>query len=403
MEKLRVAVFFGGRSAEHDVSIVSGLQTLDAIDTTRFDPFPVYIAENGQWYVGNGLRDRRNYPIEKKNPDAVLKADLMLSSSSRDGIGHIRTESVGLLKRATDYHFDVALPVLHGTFGEDGTFQGLMELAGIAYAGPRVKDAVITMDKVLAKNFFIQLGLPVLPSIPLYKPEGQDFFNVADLTNGLDITYPVCVKPAHLGSSIGVHKANNLQDLHAALLDIFGMDNCAVIEPFIENLVEYNVAVTKATGEARLSVIERPINDKNGDGNVLDFKAKYQSSDDKDSKLSVRLSEGMVSATREFNPESLGAENKQLIEQTTLTAFQYLEATGAPRFDFYGNKQTGQVWLNEINPMPGSYGYFLWEAADDTLSFTDLTSALIDEAVAQSNTRKSFKYAAQDGKSKLFG
>lgn len=404
-QRLRVAVVFGGRSAEHDVSIVSGVQTLDAIDSTQYDAFPIYIAENGQWYAGDGLRDKRNYPIAKSKVDTIFPVDLSISESTVSHRGVLKKQNAGLLNRNASITFDVAFPVLHGTYGEDGTFQGLMELCGIPYTGPRVKDAVITMDKVLAKQFFMQMGLPVLPAIPVYKPTTDGFFNVADLTANLGLEFPLCAKPANLGSSIGVHKVNNQSDLNAALLDIFGMDDCAILEPFVENLIEYNVAVSQAFGDGiRLSVIERPINDKNGDGAVLDFAAKYRSgSDDPDSKLAVRLTEGMVSSTREFNPKSLSPENKALIEHTAITVFNHLGATGAPRLDFYGNKQTGQIWLNEINPMPGSYGYFLWENADTAVSFLELTTALIHEGLRLHARDRALKHGADAGKAKLFG
>jgi D-alanine-D-alanine ligase len=401
-DKLTVAIFFGGKSTEHEVSAISGLQVLDAIDTTRYDAFPVYLDPEGCWWVGDALRKRETYPLNLSQLPDIKRVNLLLSSRHNDGKGRLSVQGgKKLFQKSKQIEFDIALPVFHGTYGEDGCFQGLMEIANIPYTGLRTTASGIVMNKDMAKKIFKDTGAPLLPSIAVEKPTDH-FFDIDSFTTDLGLSYPVLVKPCNLGSSIGIHKANNQDDLNTALLDIFRIDTKAIIEPFIENLVEYNVAVSKAFGTLQLSAIEKPFRK----GDIQDFHDKYLSAGgDGDSKLSVRLTEGMVSATRELNPKDLSDDHRALILDTASKVFETLEGTGAPRLDFYGNSETGELWLNEINPVPGSYGYFLWEASpgtDTPVTFTALITALIDEAKTIHQTQKQLRFDAGSAKAKLF-
>ncbi len=410
--KKKVAVFFGGPSAEHDVSILSGLQTLGAIDRTEFDAFAVYMAPSGRFYTGPALTDKKIYPL-KENALPKNLSEVTLHGDKGHGILRC-VGKTGLFSKQKEISYDIAFPVFHGTGGEDGCFQGMMQFMGVAYTGPRQLLATMSMNKVKAKQFFMQLGLPVLPYISIKKPVQQDsFLNVKNLYKNIDLRFPLCAKPCNLGSSIGVHKVSSEDDLDAALLDIFQMDQEVILEPFIDNLIEYNVAVSndpKTPDHVRFSAIERPLNGSDENGKVLDFKDKYQSGSSgknggklgNDSKLGVRLSEGMVSSTREFYPEKLSAKNQEMIYSVTSTLFQSLDGTGAPRLDFYGNSQTGELWLNEINVLPGSYGYFLWEASQNPVGFTELTTDLINEGFDRHRIEQSLNRQTQAGKSSLF-
>lgn len=404
--RLKVAVIFGGRSPEHDVSIVSGLQVLNAIDQGLYDAYPLYIHSTGRWFAGHGLRSKQNYPI---NPNK-LSADIfevffnIPTSTTR---GKAVFEPMGSNAPKASQIYDLVFPVLHGTNGEDGAIQGVMELANIPYTGMRQTASTIVMDKVLAKRFFERLQIPVLPCVRLKRPkhiEDSPYLDVSNITKDLNITYPVCAKPNHLGSSIGVHLCKNEEDLQVAILDIFKKDTDIIIEPFIPNLVEYNVATRRLEdGSIVLSAIEKPTaNSDIEDGKVLDFKDKYKSGSNS-SKLSVQSTDGMVSAKRTLNPTDLSLENKNLILEAAALAFEQMGGTGAPRFDFYGNKETGEIWLNEINPMPGSYGYFLWEKAPELpIFFTDFTTALIKEALDIHSEKSELSSAANEAGASLF-
>lgn len=385
--KKKIAVFFGGRSPEHDVSVVTGLQILQAIDSTRFEAFPVYIAPDGSWLVGDVLRQRYSYLL---SPDLRAQTQEVTLSLKPGRGGQLLPVKTGLFSKPKAIAFDVAVPSFHGLYGEDGNMQGLFEVAGVPYAGMRIMASSILMDKAATKKILIAAGVPVLPYAVIYRPDKGYMIEEGSLQAMMgDVRFPCIVKPVHLGSSIGVAKASNIAELRAALPVIFQMDDAAMVEPFVENLVEYNMAVSTAfDGQIRLSAIERP----KGTDELLDFKQKYLSGGNNKSgqkigsKTPGAISQGMLSLTRELNPK-LPAEIEANIKSWAKKMFAAVDGTGAPRIDFIGNSKTGELWLNEVNPWPGSIGYFLWEAAPDSVLFVDLMSALIDEALRENRKR----------------
>lgn len=380
--KKKIAVFFGGRSPEHDVSVITGLQVLQAIDSTQYDAFPVYISTQGKWYVGEALKKRENFL-----PNDQVKTQLTevtLDVTGERG-GALIPKDTPFLGKAKVIEFDVAVPAFHGLYGEDGNIQGAFELANIPYTGMRTKASSLLMDKVTSKHIFKSLGIPVLPFAAIRRPKGGYLIPEKELEELLSpVGFPCILKPSHLGSSIGVAKVNNVEEAKACLPDIFEYDDCAIAEPFVENLVEYNVAVTKSvSGEVTTSAIERPKTSEE----LLDFKQKYISGGNGKSgsktagtKTDAPVSEGMLSLTRDINPD-ISAEMQNDMQGWAVTMFDGIDGTGAPRIDFIGNAETGEIWMNEVNPIPGSFGYFLWEAAKTPTLFTDLLSSLINEAV----------------------
>ena len=385
--KKSVAVFFGGRSPEHDVSVVTGLQILSAIDSESYNAFPVYITTEGEWLVGDVLRERSAYMLSAESRKQVSAVTLDLKPGSRARLVPLKS---GLFGGGKAIEFDVAIPSFHGLYGEDGNIQGLFEVAGVPYAGTRTMASSVLMDKGATKKVLQGAGIPVLPYAMIYRPD-EGYMIAEDVLKEMmgDVDFPCIVKPNHLGSSIGVAKVENIEELRAALPGVFEFDDAAIIEPFVENLVEYNVSVSKAFGEIRLSAIERP----KATDELLDFKQKYLSGGDNKTgdktggtKTVGTISEGMLSLTRELNPE-LDAKSVQNIKDWAVAMFKAVEGTGAPRIDFIGNEKTGELWLNEVNPWPGSIGYFLWEAAEDPILFTDLLSGLIEEAVKEGRKR----------------
>lgn len=386
--KKTVAVFFGGRSPEHDVSVVSGLQILNAIDRGSYDAFAVYITPEGEWLVGDVLHDRGAYLLSDESRKSTQAVTLDLKPGAR---GRLVPLKKGLFGGGKVIEFDVAVPSFHGSFGEDGNIQGLFEFAGVPYAGMRTMASAVLMDKGATKKVLQGAGIPVLPYTMIYRPD-EGFMIAEDVLaeKTKDIGFPCIVKPSHLGSSIGVAKAENVQELRASLPTIFEFDDAAIIEPFVENLIEYNVAVSKAFGDIKLSAIERP----KATDELLDFKQKYLSGGDGKTgdktggtKAMGTISEGMLSLTRELNPD-LPAEKAQNIKDWAKAMFLAVEGTGAPRIDFIGNSESGELWLNEVNPWPGSIGYFLWEAAQDQVLFTDLMTGLIEEAFVENKKRR---------------
>lgn len=385
--KMRIAVLFGGRSPEHDVSIVSGLQALSAIDSARFEAFPVYIGTRGDWYVGEALRQRSSY-IPGRQAEGLTPVTLDLTAQGEGRL--IPLSGGGLFAKPKPVGFDVALPAFHGNIGEDGQIQGLFETAGLAYAGMRTLASAVLMDKGLTKRVLRGGDIPLLDDAAVDRPvQGLIPDRAAVEAAAQKIGFPAIVKPAHLGSSIGVAKVDDAEQLAEVLPDIFRLDSRAVIEPYVPNLVEYNVAVARIGGRVRTSAIERP---KRSD-DLLDFKQKYMSGGGKSGekgggKTPGQVSQGMLSLTRDLNPD-IPEDMAANIRRWAAEAYEIVGGTGAPRIDFLCDGETGEVWLNEVNPCPGSFGYFLWEALEeDPLLFTELLTHLIEEAVDCARARQ---------------
>lgn len=385
-KKTTIAVFFGGRSPEHDVSVVTGLQVLKAIDTSRFDAFPVYITGQGKWLVGDVLKERGNYLPDANILAKTREVTLDVLPTGRPALMPKKRR----LFNSKPIQFDVAMPAFHGLYGEDGQIQGLFEMAGIPYTGPRTLASGVFMDKEVTKHVCRSLGIPVLACNILHRPKDGYLIPEDQIEKMLDgMPYPVIVKPCHLGSSIGVAKAANAAEVSASLPAIFEYDVSAVVEPCVPNLVEYNVSVSRASGALETSAIEKP----KTNAELLDFKEKYMSGSGGKSgtKNPAESSQGMLSLTREINPK-LKEQQEKDIRDWSMRLFMAVDGTGAPRIDYLCDSKTGQIWLNEVNPQPGSFAYFLWEAAQEPVMFSRLLANLIDEAIE----RKERQYLPAD-------
>ncbi len=384
-DKKRIAVFFGGKSFEHDISILTGLQVAEAIDRSVYDVIPVYIDLDGAWWTGEALLNKSFYPLTAKNTDKITKVSFVMGNDK----SHLQPSQKGLFA-AKPIYFDFALPAFHGDYGENGCFQGLMEMAGIPYSSCRVPASSVFMDKVATKHICRSLGVPVLPEVVIHRPDTDDFLDVEKITSEVTFDFPVMVKPMSLGSSIGVSKANDKDELYAAVLKVFALDTCALVEPFVDNLEEYNISVSRAFGGIRFSAIEQPVRRQD----VLSFNDKYKAGS-KSPKTggqkfgsSSMVSEGMLSMTRQFNPDSLSEEQQKNIKEWAKKIFTAMGGLGNPRIDFMCDSKTKKLWLGEVNPIPGSFSYFLWERAEPKVNFVKLVNSLIEEG---------FKESAKDG------
>ncbi|WP_374763088.1 D-alanine--D-alanine ligase [Yunchengibacter salinarum] len=396
-----IAVLFGGRSVEHDVSILTGLQFLEALDPERYSGLPVYIDPLGHWWTGAPLLRRSQYPIKADDPPRGLqrvRPDLARPAGSRPRLVATRKGLFGT--RETLLPFDLAVPALHGSNGEDGTLQGLLDFADIPYAGCRTLAAAATMDKAFFKSICRDGGLTVLPDLVVDRPEHGQFLDPDTVAQTLSDAlgadpYPLIVKPCNLGSSVGVQRATDRDGLMAALTGVFRLDGRALVEPCVTSLVEYNVAVRRAPdGRVLTSAIERPL----AKGDVLDFANKYRAGGDAGGpKLDGAESEGMASLNRELDPESLSDAQARQIRETAESLFDGLDLAGSVRVDFLADADSGDLWLNEVNTCPGSFAYFLWEAAETRTSFLDLTHDLIREGFRLSGKRLGLTDAAAGG------
>jgi D-alanine-D-alanine ligase len=230
--KKKIAVFFGGRSPEHDVSVVTGLQILQAIDTAKYEAFPVYVGPDGEWRTGDVLRTRANYLLD----DSLKAQTTTVTLDVKPGRGgRLIPTKFKMLSKPKVIEFDAAIPAFHGLYGEDGNFQGMFEFANIPYAGMRTMASSILMDKAATKKILIAAGVPVLTYAVITRPESGYMIEEGSLSSMMgDVRFPCIVKPSHLGSSIGVAKANSVEEVRACLPAIFQYDEAAIVEPFVE-------------------------------------------------------------------------------------------------------------------------------------------------------------------------
>ena len=361
----RVAVLFGGNSPEHDVSVVTALQVMDAIDPRRFDVVPVYGDFDGGYITGPALRHRTSY---RPKP-----------SGSRGDFAWTDNGPAFVVADGDSIDFDAVIMAFHGPYGEDGREQAYLERLGIPFTGFSSLNAAIAMRKDVTKEFLASSGIPMLPHAVFHRPVGDSVPNRADVERVLDgLHFPLVLKPCSLGSSIGVALVQSMDEVEAVLPSILAKDRRVMAEPQVPNLCEYNVAVRAGPNGTITSAIERP----KTDADLLDFKEKYLSNEG-GKKGAMAPSEGMLSLTRDINP-ALPDDLDQQIRSIAITAFERLGGRGAPRLDFLYDQEAGTLYFNEVNPIPGSFGHFLWEAADDPLLFPDLLSALVDEAIDDS-------------------
>jgi D-alanine-D-alanine ligase len=381
LKKMNVAVLFGGRSAEHEISIITALQAISAIDSLLFNPIPVYVHPSGKWYTGDALLEKAFYLKLPEGLSQVQEVTLLPDPSIQ-----------GLLPVQSARRFGERIPVdvyllaFHGQYGEDGCIQGLLELAGAAYTGCEVLPAAVAMNKFVCKGFLSSHGIPVLPSTVVSRREAAaDMGSVRRRirsTPGLE-RFPLFVKPGNLGSSVGISIANNEQELDGSLAKAFRYDEEALIEPCITKLMEINVSVMDGHSPTA-SVVEMPI----ASGKALTYEDKYLRDGGKKTGSS---GQGMASLSRVIDPPGLDPELKKLAQDYALKAFRLLKGSGVGRFDFIVDLESNRLYFNEFNAIPGSFAFYLWQKSSPPLVYTQVLDGMIERAIE----RRSEKMALQ--------
>ena len=364
-----VAVIFGGRSVEHDVSIVTGHQIIGAFPDELYEVVPVYISRDGAWYTGDPLLDLENFA----NKDLLQTAGVMPCLLSPDTRHHglLVNPLAGRFKKSDVKRIDVAFPALHGTHGEDGSLQGLLELADIPYVGYATLGSALTNDKAMTKMVLRQAEVPVLDDFVFSRDSWLDDADqvLAEIQQRLAL--PVFIKPATLGSSIGISRADSLPLLRAGIDIAANFDRRLMIEPAIIDGVEINCSVIGFGNDCRASTLEQPV----AWDEFLSYEDKY-----------LRGDEGMKSAER-IIPAPISGALTQRIQQLSLRAFQAVDGRGIARIDYLVRPEQDEIYLNEINTMPGSLALYLWR--EDGLSPSQLVQRLVELArEAQAEKRR---------------
>lgn len=373
--KINVAVFFGGRSVEHEVSVISGLQAYAALDREKYFPVPVYQAKDGAFYVGKALSDIKNY----RDIKTLLKSASRVDIIAENGSFYLRKR--GALRKNL-YRIDVAFPVFHGTNGEDGAFQGLMEQLGLPYVGCGVTASAAGMDKYLMKAAFAYAGVPCLPCVKLTRADYYKDVENTVASAEKNIGYPMIVKPFNLGSSVGIGKATDKDTLKAALENVYQYTSAALCERCIEDLREINCSVLGDEENALPSVCEEP----RGAKDFLSYADKYQGGS-KGKTGGAKASGGMSSLSRVI-PAPISQELTEKAQKTAVAAFRALGCEGVSRVDLMIDGKTGELFVNEINTIPGSLSFYLWKECG--VPFGDLCDRLISLAFKRAARKAEF-------------
>ncbi len=377
--KTRVAVLFGGRSVEHEVSIISGIQAFCALNREKYEAIPLYLSKDNKFYTGEALGKVETYRDMKA---CLSAATQVLPVPSATGVQLIRYPAKRFGNNLVG-EFDVVLPVVHGTNVEDGTLMGYLELLGVPYASCDVTSSAVGMDKYLMKSALKEAGVPVLPALQFAgKAYAADPEAVLDAIEA-QIGYPVIVKPVNLGSSVGISRADTREKLLTALDTAFEFSARALVERAVSNLREINCAVLGDADGARASVCEEPVNSDE----ILSYRDKYLSGG-KGSKQGGK-SGGMSSLQRRC-PADIPDELTATVQQLAVKTFVALGCSGVSRIDFLNDTVTGELWVNEINTIPGSLAFYLWEAAG--LPFDKLLDEMIALAFKRQRDREALSF-----------
>ena len=363
--KLRVGVIFGGESVEHEVSIISAIQAMNKMDSEKYDIIPIYITKDREWYTGEMLKEIETY----SDPTLIKKYAKNVVLYAKDGGFYLQNKK-GL--RGVVKELDIAFPIVHGTNVEDGVLQGYLQLVGIPFVGGCVYASAVGQDKLFMKEIFEHEKLPVCPYTWFYDTEYQEDIDTI-LKNIKKLGYPVIVKPATLGSSVGIKTAYNEEDVKEAIDDAIRYDNKIIVEKLVENLMEVNISVLGNYENQQVSAIEQVIPTKD----FLTYEDKYIGSNKVKGKLGAKFktSKGMVSASR-IIPAKLKNGMKEEIEEIATKAFKALGSAGVVRIDFMVDEKAGKVYINEVNNIPGSLSFYLWEPIGK--EYTELLDDLIN-------------------------
>jgi len=369
--KLNIGVLFGGNSVEHEVSVISASQAIAAIDKERYHVIPLYLTKDHRLFSGEALFDVKNF----KNTTNLLKQCKQVSIVKIQQRFYIQPVKSSLFTKAQEV--DVILPVVHGTHCEDGSIQGYLETIGIPYSGSDVISAALGQDKVFMKMAFEHHNIPMVPWF--YFNQNEYRLNkdkvISDILSKVGL--PCVVKPARLGSSVGITLVKTLETLNESIIDALNYDTKIVIEKAVIDLREVNCSVLGDEVSVEASVLEEVMKYDA----ILSYKDKYQSNS---------KSKGMASTSR-ICPAELDDVLTKKVQDLAKEVFVVLGCSGVTRIDFLMDSNTMEIYVNEINTIPGSLSFYLWDKSG--YNFTDLMDRLIDQSIQRQRRREKMVFS----------
>ena len=371
--KITVAVMYGGRSVEHEVSIISGIQAIANMDKDKYEIVPVYITKDNYMYIGDKIGDIDAY----KNIPELIKNSTRVLLVNEDNSYYLASYPHKLFGDKK-IRIDIAFPVVHGTNVEDGTLQGYLKTVGVPFVGCDVTASAVGMDKYVMKTILLDNDIPVLKCLHYTQEDYKDIKKmIAQIESTLG--YPVIVKPANLGSSVGISVAKNKDELVSSIDDAYMYATKILVEHAITRLREINCAVLGDELEAEASECEEPLHSKD----ILSYEDKYLSGG-KGTK-----SQGMASVSRKI-PAELSSEKRQEVRELAVKTFKCLGCNGVARIDFMIDEETDKLYVNEINTIPGSLAFYLWEPLG--LKYTKLLDRMIELAYKRVRIESNITY-----------
>ena len=377
--KTNVAVFFGCRSVEHEVSIISAVQAMHSIDREKYNITPIYVTKEGEMYSGNSLFSIEEY---RQLPELLKKCKKVNIVKENNAVV-MKYENVGLFSKEKSVAIDVAFPIVHGTNCEDGTIQGYFEYLNLPYVGCDIISSAVGMDKAVFKDVLKRFNLPVIDCITLrgreYMSDKETYLKEIEKKVG----FPLIVKPVNLGSSVGITKVSEPSLLDEALMLAYSFADKVLIEHAVSNIREINCSVLGDSDECYASVCEEPfMNDEN-----LSYEEKYMVNSKKGGQ-----SKGMASLGRKI-PADLTSEQSEYIRKLSCNIFKAIGASGVVRIDFIIDNDEQKVYANEINTIPGSLSFYLWEATGK--SYKELCDDLIQLAFRRQRNRENLTFTIE--------
>ena len=380
--KTNVGVFFGGRSVEHEVAVISAVQAMAHIDRSVYDITPVYITRDGKMFYSEFMTDINEF----KDIPALLKKSREITFVKKDGEFTMIELKGGLFKKPV-CTIDIAFPIVHGTNCEDGSLVGWFELLGVPYVTCDVLSAAVGMDKEIFKCVLLQKGIPTLPCVSFYSKEWvNDNENILQKIND-NIKYPMIVKPANLGSSVGIRKVEDKNELVDAIEYAMQFATKILVEHAVENLRELNCSVLGDCDGCETSVIEEPMMS----GKILSYADKYQSGGGKKTGgAKSGESEGMASLDRKI-PADISDKIKSQVETYSKQTFLALGCSGVVRIDYLYDTANDCVYVNEINTIPGSLSFYLWEPKG--ISYTAQLTKMIELGFKRNRVKENLSFS----------
>ena len=377
-----MGVIFGSRTCEHEVSIISAVQLMRSADREKYDVIPIYISQKGEWFTGEALLDIKTYTPFDPYRKGILPVHLDLTAGSGALMHYAPAKGLfGGGKEEIVARLECVIPVMHGLHGEDGSLQGLLEMAGLPYASTGVTGSAIGMDKIAMKRFFRGMGFPILRDCAMTRSRFEKDADAAMDEVEKELPYPVFVKPACLGSSIGVSRADDRAGLREGLELAFSYDRRVLIEEGLDKPIEVNCSVLGFDGERKASVLEMP----NSGAAFLDFSEKYLASSGG--------SKGMASLKR-IMPAPIGEELTKTLQDLSIRIFDAMDCKGVVRIDYMLDRHSDAYYITEINTIPGSLAFYLWQ--ETGLPYGRLIDEMVDCALRayREKERNSFAFTS---------